>query len=210
MDNISIEVQNIFYQNTNSKCSDCFAENPTFSSLNNGLFICEKCAEIHKSTLDQTVSLVLPLSEIKDPKQVLFLKLGGNENYKKLMFEYHLISSKDRIPKYRSKFSFWYRKYLEQLVEKEINPNYVGEPLVKPDEKTGVEIEKTSMEKVQGFFKSSGEAINKKYTEIKNSETVHNISEKTSQGVSYVAEKTSQGASYLFGKVKGLFGSSNQ
>ena len=66
------------------------------------------------------------------------------------------------------------------------------------------------MEKVQGFFKSSGEAINKKYTEIKNSETVHNISEKTSQGVSYVAEKTSQGASYLFGKVKGLFSSSNQ
>ena len=209
MDNISIEIQNILYQGTNSKCSDCFSENPNFSSLNNGLFICEKCAEIHKSTLGQTVSLVLPLSEIKDPKQILFLKLGGNENYKKLMFEYHLISSKDRIPKYRSKFSFWYRKNLEQLVEKEIDPNYVGETLVKPDEKTGVEIEKTSMEKVQGFFKSSGETINRKFTEIKNSETVHNITEKTAQGANYIAEKTTQGASFLFGKVKGLF-SSNQ
>jgi hypothetical protein len=199
MNNVSIDVQNIFYQGSNSKCSDCFAENPYFASLNNGLFICEKCAEIHKSTFDKDVSLVLPLSEITQPKDILFLKLGGNENFKNLMFEYHLITSKDKVNKYRAKFAVWYRKNLAQLVEKEIDPNYVGENLVKPDEKTGVEIDKTSMEKVGGFFKSSGETISKKFTEVKNSETVQNIT-----------QKAGQGASYLFGKVKGLFSSNNQ
>ena len=57
-------------------------------------------------------------------KEKLFLKKGGNENYKNIINQYHVITIKDLNLKYRSKFAYYYRKHLENIVNLELNPNY--------------------------------------------------------------------------------------
>ena len=45
----------------NNKCIDCNAENPTFASTNNAVFLCENCANIHKR-LGTNISIIKSLN----------------------------------------------------------------------------------------------------------------------------------------------------
>jgi len=206
-----IEIENIISSNMNSNCFDCYTQNPNFVSLNNGVFLCENCSKIHKEKFSIEISQIVPLSEITTQRQILFLKKGGNENYKNIMNQYHVITIKDLNLKYRSKFAYYYRKHLENIVNLELNPNYKIEFNPEPDMKTGVEIEENYLEKIGSFFKSTGESINNKYNEIKNSETIQNIGNKAAETASSVGQSVSDGVSSLWSKAKGyFFGGNNQ
>ena len=58
----------------NNKCIDCNAENPTFASTNNAVFLCENCANIHKR-LGTNISIIKSLKKMNLlQKKYQFLK----------------------------------------------------------------------------------------------------------------------------------------
>ena len=135
------DIQEIVSLDENSKCFDCGTQKPKWSSINNGIFLCLKCAGIHRN-LGVNISLIRSLQiDSWDEKQILFLKKGGNEKLKNFLNEYNITSNNSIDEKYKSKASDYYRKNLRNEVEKELNPNFLPkEELIKPDKTEGIEI----------------------------------------------------------------------
>ena len=134
-------ISDIINMENNSVCFDCGTLKPKWASINNGIFLCLKCAGIHKN-FGVRFSIIRSLQHDNwDDKQIQFLKLGGNLNYKNFLNEYNIPSNTNNNDlKYKSKCSEYYRKYLRSLVEKEINPNYIEEKIEKPSLQEGIEI----------------------------------------------------------------------
>jgi len=124
----------------NSSCCDCGIEKPKWASLNNGAFLCLKCAGIHRSLgVDISTIRSLQIDSWTD-KQILYLSQGGNFKLQKIWEEYG-IDPKDPVEKkYKSKAGDYYRKYLKNLVEKMSDPGYVQEELIKPSTEEGKEM----------------------------------------------------------------------
>jgi len=134
-------ISDIINTQNNSVCFDCGFPKPKWASINNGIFLCLKCAGIHRN-FGVRFSIIRSIQlENWDDKQIQFLKLGGNLNFKHFLSEYNINSnSNDNNLKYKSKCAEYYRKYLRSLVEKEINPNYIEENIQKPSLQEGIEI----------------------------------------------------------------------
>ena len=134
-------ISDILKEEGNSECVDCGAAEVKWISLNNGVFLCDKCAEIHRTfgmSVSQILSLQLPTwSE----DQLLYLKKGGNKNYKKNLTEYNIAPSASLDVKYKSKAASYYRRYLKNEVDKESDPKYVETTIIKPDLKDAEQIE---------------------------------------------------------------------
>ena len=124
----------------NSTCCDCGIEKPKWASLNNGAFLCLKCAGIHRSLgVDISTIRSLQIDSWTD-KQILYLSQGGNFKLQKIWEEYS-IDPKDPVEKkYKSKAGDYYRKYLKNLVEKISDPDYVQVELIKPSTEEGKEM----------------------------------------------------------------------
>ena len=142
MENSSgLNISDILKEEGNSECVDCGAAEVKWISLNNGVFLCDKCAEIHRTfgmSVSQILSLQLPTwSE----DQLLYLKKGGNKNYKKNLTEYNIAPSASIDVKYKSKAASYYRRYLKNEVDKEFDPKYVETTIIKPDIKDAEQIE---------------------------------------------------------------------
>ena len=135
------DIQEIVSLDENSKCFDCGAQKPKWSSINNGIFLCLKCAGIHRN-LGLNISVIRSLQiDSWNEKQILFLKKGGNGKLKNFFLEYNITSNNSIDEKYKSKASDYYRKNLRNEVEKELNPNFsLKEELIKPDQTIGKEI----------------------------------------------------------------------
>ena len=72
----------------NSSCCDCGMEKPKWASLNNGVFLCLKCAGFHRSLgVDISTIRSLQIDSWTD-KQILYLTNGGNNKLKQLWEEY--------------------------------------------------------------------------------------------------------------------------
>jgi len=139
-------ISDILKEEGNSECCDCGAAEVKWISLNNGIFLCDKCAENHRTfgmSVSQILSLQLPTwSE----SQLLFLKKGGNKNYKKNLAEYNIAPSASVDVKYKSKAASYYRRYLKNEVDKETDPKYVSTTIIKPDLKDAEQIEELNEE----------------------------------------------------------------
>lgn len=124
----------------NDKCFDCGELSPTWTSINNGVFLCLKCAGVHRN-FGLEISVIRSLQiDSWDDKQIMFLKKGGNYKYQEMLIEYNL-SNVDTIElKYKTKAADFYRKKLYQNVEKEMNPLYESEEINKPDISVGNEV----------------------------------------------------------------------
>ena len=123
----------------NSTCCDCGMEKPKWASLNNGVFLCLKCAGIHRSLgVDISTIRSLQIDSWTD-KQILYLTNGGNNKLKQIWDEYGINSSSSVENKYKSKASDYYRKYLKNLVEKISDKDYKQIELIKPSTEEGKE-----------------------------------------------------------------------
>jgi len=72
------DINEILSREGNSVCFDFGAENPKWSSINNGIILCLKCAGIHRS-FGLKISVIRSLQvDSWTEKQVKFLSLGGN------------------------------------------------------------------------------------------------------------------------------------
>ena len=135
------DIQEIVSKEENSKCIDCGTGKPKWASINNGIFLCLKCAGIHRN-LNNNFSIIRSLQiDSWDEKQMLFLKKGGNEKFKNLLNEYNIPLNSSIDEKYKCKAAHYYRKNLRFEVEKELNPNFISqEENIKPELNEGKEI----------------------------------------------------------------------
>lgn len=118
--------------------------NPTWASSNNSVFLCSKCALLHKS-LGDNISNVKSL-EVSDwtDKEITILKIGGNKRLASLMEEYRI---PNRIIKYNTRIAHFYRKLID-LEALMINGNDLDEEyklllLSKPYIDNGIELIET-------------------------------------------------------------------
>ena len=104
----------------NSKCVDCGIEfrylyvyigqaNPTFVSVNNGVFVCHKCADVHRSVIASNISLIRSVALGSwNEKQIQYLEMGGNDKFSKFLDTYALMTEPANN-KYKSKAAEYYR-----------------------------------------------------------------------------------------------------
>ena len=109
-----------FYNN----CFDCGRKNPELISINNGVFICEKCGLNHM-LFPGGVSILIK-NDIKSlsEKEILFLKYGGNKKlYEFIINQCPSLINLPRKYLYNSPFLSFYQNQLHQLVYE--NQNYI-------------------------------------------------------------------------------------
>ena len=128
------DIPDILNKEGNSECVDCATPNPKWASMNNGIFLCLKCAGVHRS-LGMSISLIRSLQiDTWIEKQLLYLTKGGNDNFKKHLKEFNIDPASASIDiKYKSKAADYYRRFLKNEVDRESDPNYVPTQIVKPE-----------------------------------------------------------------------------
>jgi len=128
------DINDILQVEGNEVCNDCGAEKPKWASMNNGVFLCLKCAGIHRS-FGMRISLIRSLQiDTWTEKQLLYLTKGGNNNFKKNLNDFNIDPSSAPLEvKYKSKASDYYRRFLKNEVDRESDSNYVPTQIVKPE-----------------------------------------------------------------------------
>ena len=134
------ELNEILSREGNSKCFDCGADSPKWSSINNGVFLCLKCAGIHRS-FGIKISTIRSLQvDSWTEKQVKYLSQGGNNKFQKFLSEYKIEPSSSFELKYKSNASEYYRCILKNEVEKNFDEKYIPIEMEKPDLETGIKL----------------------------------------------------------------------
>ena len=190
----------------NNKCIDCLAENPTFASINNAVFLCENCANIHKR-LGTNISIIKSLTKDEfTPEEISILKIGGNKRFNDFVKEYGIKEDQNKEFKYHLKLAEYYRLLLLTEINKEKNPNEY-EQLInnKPNPEIGLQLmNSVTVESIQqanqpqneivkdvssiaskigSFFSSVGQKVSEVYESSGLSQKVDAAKEKISEGV---------------------------
>ena len=209
------DIADIIQKEGNSECIDCGSPSPKWASMNNGIFLCLKCAGVHRS-FGMTYSLIRSLQiDSWSDNQLLFLSKGGNNNYKKNLSEFNIDPSSASVEiKYKSKAADYYRRYLKNEVDRESDSNYVPTQIIKPDLSVAQEIveikeetkeeaknpetkeEKKVPKKFFGFMSSVLNKVGKGFSDMKLGEkfkTAGNaIAGAAKTSGHFIAEKTTQ------------------
>lgn len=161
------DIPDILKKEGNSECVDCATPNPKWASMNNGIFLCLKCAGVHRS-LGMSISLIRSLQiDTWSEKQLLFLTKGGNDNFKKHLKEFNIDPASASIDiKYKSKAADYYRRFLKNEVDRESDPNYVPTQIVKPELNVAqeiLEVKEESKEENKNNEKSEDKKQNNKF-----------------------------------------------
>ena len=107
----------------NIKCVDCNSEPTIYASINNGILLCSRCAEIHKS-FGNNISFIRQIGDKWDNYLLNFIKNGGNSRFKQFCKDYH-IDNIDQLIKYKSKGLEYYREILKSEVMGYDPPNNI-------------------------------------------------------------------------------------
>ena len=190
----------------NDKCIDCNTENPTFASINNAVFLCENCANIHKR-LGTNISIIKSLNnDVFTPEEISILRIGGNKRFNDFVKEYGIKEDQNKEFKYHLKLAEYYRLLLLTEINKEKNPNEY-EQLInnKPNPEIGLQLmNSVTVESIQqanqpqneivkdvssiaskigSFFSSVGQKVSEVYESSGLSQKVDAAKEKISEGV---------------------------
>ena len=65
------DISEIMNLEGNNKCIDCSADNPTYASTNNAVFLCENCANIHKNLGSNIVWSVFAVDRMQGGTETL-------------------------------------------------------------------------------------------------------------------------------------------
>ena len=135
------DIPDIIQQEGNSECVDCGSPKPKWASMNNGIFLCLKCAGVHRS-FGMSISLIRSLQiDSWTEKQLLYLTKGGNNNFKKNLQEFNIDPASASVDiKYKSKAADYYRRFLKNEVDRESDSNYVPTQIIKPELNVAQEI----------------------------------------------------------------------
>ena len=122
-------IQEISNQKMNNECFDCRKEDPKYISINNAIFLCEECAEIHK-TFPKNISFIIDNKlNLLSNTFLKYLYHGGNENLDNFI-NYDFPGLQNYSPEilYKTQAMVYYREDLKCKIEgkpKPICPNNV-------------------------------------------------------------------------------------
>ena len=118
---------NIIYaiDEENKKCVDCGAENPTKTSINHGIIICENCAKEHEQ-LGHSISFLKNIDDDFDEFLINFIIMGSNTKFKRFLTQENVDSNLPIKSKYMTQAVCYYRKNLKAKTEgkKELEKDY--------------------------------------------------------------------------------------
>ena len=98
----------------NNVCVECKTPNPSYVSINNAIFLCDKCASRHMN-LGYNVSYIRHLAQKWDAYLYSYLDRGGNSRYIRLSKKYDL----DKMP-IEQKFNTRILEYYRLLIKSEV------------------------------------------------------------------------------------------
>ena len=107
----------------NNECFECSNNNPEYISLNNGIFLCEKCIDSHL-TLPKTISNIIKNNLYRlTLNNIQYLCCGGNQKLIDFINkEYPNLKKLKPMYLYQTYAMDYYRKWLEYLIEGGIKP----------------------------------------------------------------------------------------
>ena len=122
--NSKFQIKNtIQKEDFDKNCFDCGKMNPELISINNGIYICQKCGMDHMLLPGGTSILIKNDIKSLSEKEKLFLEYGGN--IKLYEFVLNNCPSLIKLPRkflYTSSILYHYQKQLQQLVYENTNP----------------------------------------------------------------------------------------
>jgi len=104
----------------NQKCFDCQNEPARWTSLNNGIFLCNECSEEHKNFGTGTNIIKSISLDQWNKNQLNLMKIGGNKRLRTFLEENDVPQSIDKKTLYHSKLMVYYRKKLKAEAEGEL------------------------------------------------------------------------------------------
>ena len=107
----------------NRICFDCGGPFPNFASINNGVLICQYCAENHQKNLNYNISFIHSLNSEFDEYLLSFIKRGGNSRFKRLCNQYEVpcMSSSQNNSVKLNKYIIRLGEYHRLLLKSEID-----------------------------------------------------------------------------------------
>ena len=127
--------KNLIYKidDENYNCVDCGNEKSTFISINNGVTICEMCAQQHQ-LLGHSISYLKNINDQLDEYLFNFLVFGSNTRFKLFIKNEKIDEELTIKKKYKTEALYYYRKMLKNKVnginlpiKEYVNPNEIIE-----------------------------------------------------------------------------------
>ena len=123
------KIKEIKNNELNKECFDCGAGYPEYISINNGIFICKECLNIHNNFPKQISNTLKNNLSSLNSKELEFMYLGGNQKLLEFInYEYPQLQRYKISILYQTKAMQYYRNNLHYLVYGGIKP-------IKPNEK---------------------------------------------------------------------------
>ena len=98
----------------NRKCNDCGDEGVKYVSVNNGITLCELCAEIHKNFGNQ-ISYLRSIDDQFDDYLMAFFIYGGNKKFRKTLKQLGVNLDQKKGNLYRTYGADFYRRNLKSI-----------------------------------------------------------------------------------------------
>ena len=116
-------IKSIMNEEMNNECFDCGSSNPQFISINNAIFLCRNCSNLHK-TFPLEISKIINNNLYKlDEKELYYLFFGGNRRLSELIYLNPKLSKYKNDVLYKTDELKNYRYNLSNIVNEKIGIN---------------------------------------------------------------------------------------
>ena len=117
------KIKEIKNNELNKECFDCGACYPEYISINNGVFICKDCINIHNKFPKQISNTLKNNLSSLNNKELEYMFLGGNQKLLEFVnYEYPQLHKFKVNILYQTKAMQYYRNYLNYLVNGGVKP----------------------------------------------------------------------------------------
>ena len=177
----------------NKRCIDCGDSNVTYVSVNNGITICDLCAQIHFQ-LGKQISVVRKINEEFDDYSMNFFIYGGNKNFKKTLKKLGVDLDMQRTKLYRTAGVDYYRKCLLSKVKGKENTEKSPE---NPNELIEIEIDNDKIDKITVNKKEEKKSEDNEENDDKNINNFLNINNNLGNKTNIGEEDEDNGESHI-------------
>ena len=120
-------IKAISNQKMNNECFDCRKEHPKYISINNAIFLCQDCAQIHESFPKNISYVVYNNLNLLNDTFIKYLYYGGNDNLDNFInYDFPGLQNYSSEILYKTQAMIYYREELKCKIEgkpKPVKPN---------------------------------------------------------------------------------------
>ena len=104
----------------NKKCNDCGDDDVKFVSINNGVTLCELCAQIHKN-FGYQISYIRSIDDEFDDYLMNYFIYGGNKKFRRTLRQMGVNLDAKKGNLYRTFAVDFYRRNLKSILGEDFN-----------------------------------------------------------------------------------------